>query len=633
MGLMAMSAASARAAAVARHGGVSQALASGDLPPIATLTTAEALVLGLLRLDVRTYFVVLGHGTTELGEALRVHAAAGTVRVIPCRSEIEASHAATALRWVAGEQCAVVTSIGPGALQAAAASLAAHSDGIGVWHLYGDETTHDEGPNMQQVPGGGQHAFLHLLSALGPTQVLHTAQALPSMLRRGATVTAHPYRSKPFHVLLPINVQPVALVDFRLDRLPEPRQMRVGAAAPGEGYPAVARLLREAPRVVIKVGAGARGCGDLLAEVADLIDATIVMSPSSLGIVPDSHPRQMAVGGSKGSPSGNHAMEQARTLVVVGSRAVCQSDCSRTGYPAVTQVVNLNADPEDVTHYNRTTTLLGDVRATLVELIAALRALADDAPASPAPPADDEWLTECQRQRHAWDVRRDRLTHAAPVHDPVWGRAVLTQPVAVRVALDWVQRHGHVAFFDAGDVQANGFQLARVEREGWFFTESGASYMGFATSAVLAGGVARTPFHGVALTGDGSFVMSPQVLIDAVHTGTRGTIIIFDNRRMSAISALQVDQYGTDFATSDGVPVDYVAWARAVQGVHGVFGGFTEAELEAALEQAHRNPGLTVVHVPVYFGPDPDGGMGAHGRWNVGSWVEDTQALIERTVI
>jgi 3D-(3,5/4)-trihydroxycyclohexane-1,2-dione acylhydrolase (decyclizing) len=33
------------------------------------------------------------------------------------------------------------------------------------------------------------------------------------------------------------------------------------------------------------------------------------------------------------------------------------------------------------------------------------------------------------------------------------------------------------------------------------------------------------------------------------------------------------------------------------------------------------------VHVPVYFGDDPLGMLGAWGRWNIGSWVEETQAL------
>jgi len=36
---------------------------------------------------------------------------------------------------------------------------------------------------------------------------------------------------------------------------------------------------------------------------------------------------------------------------------------------------------------------------------------------------------------------------------------------------------------------------------------------------------------------------------------------------------------------------------------------------------------LSLIHVPVYFGYDPLGGLGAWGRWNVGNWVCEVQAL------
>ena len=104
----------------------------------------------------------------ELGEVLRIYQDAGLVRVCGVRSEIEASHAAAALRWVRGEKAAVVTSIGPGALQALAASIVPRSDGLGVWYLLGDETTQDEGPNMQQIPGTEQNAFLRLFGTMSP---------------------------------------------------------------------------------------------------------------------------------------------------------------------------------------------------------------------------------------------------------------------------------------------------------------------------------------------------------------------------------------------------------------------------------------------------------------------------------
>jgi 3D-(3,5/4)-trihydroxycyclohexane-1,2-dione acylhydrolase (decyclizing) len=110
-------------------------------------------------------------------------------------------------------------------------------------------------------------------------------------------------------------------------------------------------------------------------------------------------------------------------------------------------------------------------------------------------------------------------------------------------------------------------------------------------------------------------------------------IVVFDNRRMAAISGLQLAQYGKEYRTSDSVAVDYAAMANAVRGVLGVWGGTTLAALRQALDRAHAHPGLSLVHVPVYGGADPEGGMGAYGDWNVGNWCERVQALYHRQSI
>jgi 3D-(3,5/4)-trihydroxycyclohexane-1,2-dione acylhydrolase (decyclizing) len=170
-------------------------------------------------------------------------------------------------------------------------------------------------------------------------------------------------------------------------------------------------------------------------------------------------------------------------------------------------------------------------------------------------------------------------------------------------------------------------QIVEDDRLGRTFTESGASYMGFAASALLASGIAAESFYGLAISGDGSFTMNPQILIDGVEHGARGCILLLDNRRMAAISALQTAQYGVDHATSDTVVVDYVAWARSIKGLQAFDGGRTRESLVSALDSALAHDGLSLVHVPVYYGPHELGGLGAYGRWNVGNWCDETQAL------
>ena len=292
---------------------------------------------------VSIFFTVFGHGSTEVGEVLRIYQAAGLVKVYGVRSEIEASHAAAALRWVTGEKAAVVTSIGPGALQALAASLAPASDGIGVWYLFGDETSEDEGFNMQQVPRHEQGLFLQLASTMGHAYTLHTPLALASALQRGAVVVDHPYRPGPFYLLLPMNTQAAWLPDFNLDELPEVHPVTLGAA---EGdYAQAAQWIRQAKQVVVKVGGGGRGASPALVDLLERSGGVLVHTPIATGCIPYNHPRNMAIGGSKGSLPGNYAMENADLLVAVGTRAVCQSDCSRTGYPNVKRVINIQCQP------------------------------------------------------------------------------------------------------------------------------------------------------------------------------------------------------------------------------------------------------------------------------------------------
>jgi 3D-(3,5/4)-trihydroxycyclohexane-1,2-dione acylhydrolase (decyclizing) len=615
----ASSAIRARARAIAEAGGLSEAISRKALDSVIDITLSEALVLGLLRQEVRKYLAIFGHGSTDLGEVLRIYEEEGVTRTINCRNEVAMAHAATALKWQYGETPAVVTSIGPGGLQAFAGSLAAASNGIGVYHIYGDETTYGEGYNMQQIPKEEQGLYGRLTALMGGSYVLHTPEALREALRRGALQVNHPYKAGPFYLLLPLSAQPQR-VRVNLAALPGKPELNATAPVDDRAFAEAARQIAEADSIVIKAGGGTRGHDAAVRRLAEVSGAAVALSPGSTGVLPDDHPQNMHVGGSKGSISGNFAMENAALAIVIGSRAVCQADSSGIGYKKARAVININGDLSDALHYNRTLALQGDISAVCERLCEAVETVGDghlDRKAG--------WLAECKAKKQEWAAFKQARYAAAPVRDDVWQRPVLMQPAAIKIVADFAKRIGAAKFFDAGDVQANGFQIVEDDRTGETYTESGASYMGFAASALLGSALAAKPRYGIAFCGDGSFMMNPQILIDAVAHGVKGMVVIFDNRRMAAITGLQVAQYGCEFATNDTVAVNYVQLAGSVAGVKAVPGGDTAAELEKALAEAHAHAGLSVVHVPVYCGPDELGGLGAWGRWNVGNWCEDVQ--------
>jgi len=82
---------------------------------------------------------------------------------------------------------------------------------------------------------------------------------------------------------------------------------------------------------------------------------------------------------------------------------------------------------------------------------------------------------------------------------------------------------------------------------------------------------------------------NPQILIDAVDTGVRGMLVIFDNRRMAAISSLPDRAIS---ASSSGpttaLPSHYAKMASAVAGVKAIHADGPVAELQDALERVMR---------------------------------------------
>ena len=606
-----------RARAIRDAGGVAEALAKGAVPKMIETTLSEALVLGLLKQGVAKYFAIFGHGSTDLGNILRIYEEEGATRTINCRNEVEMAHAATALRWQYDELSAVVTSIGPGAMQAFAGSLAAASNGVGVYHIYGDETTYGEGYNMQQVPKEEQGAFGRMTAILGGSFILHTPEAIRDALRRGSLAVNHPYRAGPFYLLLPLNTQPARLT-VNLAGLPERPALAKMAPADDAALDDAAATIVRASKVVIKAGGGTRGHDAALRHLAEASGAVVVLSPGSTGVLPDGHLQNMHVGGSKGSISGNYAMAEAELLIAIGTRAVCQADCSGIGYRNARAVININGDLADALHYNNTLALTGDIGVIAERLAEKLKAL-------DTKKNKGLWLAACAAKKAEWAAYKKQRFECPPLHDDVWCKPVLAQPAAIKTVADFARSIGAAKFFDAGDVQANGFQIVEDDRSGDTFTETGASYMGFATSALLASALVERPRYSIAFTGDGSFMMNPQVLIDAVEHKVRGMIVIFDNRRMAAITGLQIAQYGIEFKTNDRVAVDYVQMASSVSGVMAVSGGDSAGSLRAALNAAYSHDGLSVVHVPVYAGADERAGLGAWGQWNVGNWCADVQ--------
>ena len=397
-----------RAQALCMHQTLRSAVESGALEPVQDISLSEAVVLGLVNQGVRHFIGIFGHGTTDVGEVLRIYEQEGVVRTANVRNEIEASHAASMLKWKYGRTAAVFTSIGPGAMQAAAASLVPLSNGLGVYYLMGDETTESEGPNMQQIPRREQELFLRLFSVLGPAYTLHTPAAVFTALKRGDAVVNGRQKHTPFYMLLPMNTQPLVMHRCNLLEFPSASPESKVICADRHVFEEAAELIRSSGRITVKTGGGAaRVSPDILSHFLELTDAVYVHGPQVPGLYPASAPRNMTVGGSKGSICGNYAMANCDLLIAVGARGVCQWDSSGTAFPKAKQILSINCDYEDLGQYNRSLRIQGDAECVL----AALSGLLEETGRAHA---DPDWLESCRKKRAEWDAYRQlRFDHTA----------------------------------------------------------------------------------------------------------------------------------------------------------------------------------------------------------------------------
>ncbi len=327
----------------------------------------------------------------------------------------------------------------------------------------------------------------------------------------------------------------------------------------------------------------------------------------------------MSVGGSKGSICGNYAMNECDLIIALGARGVCQWDCSGTAFRKAKKMININCDYDDLGQSNNSVRIQGDAQEVLIKLNELLRGRNLN--------SDPEWIKGCVQKKEEWEAYK-KLRYDQPVlEDPKRKKKILTEPAAIKIACDFAAEHECIKIFDAGDVQANGFQIVTDEKPGYTISDSGSSYMGFAVSSTLAFAIAGNKDYPMAFTGDGSFMMNPQILIDAVQHGLKGMILLFDNRRMGAITSLQNAQYRIEYKTDDQVVVDYVQMAEAVQGVKGFYSGETPEEMKETLAKAYKYDGLSLIHIPVHYGDDELSGLGTFGDWNVGNWCERVQKM------
>ena len=527
-------------------------------------------------------FGIFGHGNVAgIGQAL--HERPDLLRFIPARNEQAMVHAAVGyarqLNRLGAFAC--TSSIGPGATNMVTGAALATVNRLPVLLLPGDVfASRLPDPVLQQleVPGRGDVSVNDCFVPVSRyfDRIERPEQVVPAALAALRTLTS-PSETGAVTLAFPQDVQaeafevPDEFLEERVWHVPRPLP---DAAALGAAADAIRRARR--PLVVAGGGVVYSEATDALRLLCERTGIPVGETQAGKGSLPYDHPSNLGAVGATGTFAANRVAADADLVIGIGTRYSDFTTASKTAFrhPGV-RFVNVNVAEFDAAKHAGIA-LVGDARATLVQLAASLEGFA----------VEDAYREECARLAGEWDEEVARLYAV--------DEAPLAQS-AVIGAVNAVSRPQDVVVCAAGSMPGDLHKLWRTRDPKGYHVEYGYSCMGYEIPGGMGVKLAAPDRDVYVLVGDGSYLMLPGELVTAVEQNVKLTIVLVDNRGYASIGSLS-RSLGTDgFGTALTAEVDLAANAASL-GAR-VVRAESLAELRDALEGAKGEAGVTVIAV------------------------------------
>lgn len=589
------------------------------------LTGAQIVVEYLAREGVRYAAGIPGHGIWGVVDALAD--ARDRISTVQVMHEQSAVHLADGYYRACGRPAAAFTSIGPGATNTAIGVATAYADSTAVLLMTGSAHTYMRGRTiLQEIERTHWANFPRMMEPLVKRHWTPASPAqLPFVLHRAFNQMLGG-RPGPVLLDLPMDVQ----ADAAEVELPDPAT-RHAAGHPRPDAAMVeraARLLAEAQRPVIVAGGGVitAGASAELVAVAEHVGAAVVTTWMGKGSIPEDHALNGWGIGDTASTCGNKLAASADVVLAIGCRF---TDWSASSYrKGVTfaippsRLIQVDIDPWEIgKDYPCELPLVGDARAALIDLLAALR---DVGPAKKY--AETVYFADVQQLKAEWDAIEEPRRRSKSV--PMTQQRAVTE---LRAALD----RKAIVTSGAGIPQAIVRQDFPVYEPRTHITSGGFSSMGFTVPSAIGAKLARPERQVAGVAGDGDFMQTMQEMATAAILDLPVLFVVLNNSGWISIRNGQLNTFGrhtaTEFRRGDGSTYapDFAATARAF-GLHGDRVDDPDA-LQAAVHRAIATQGPALIEVTVARDL-PDGGLTKTGWWDVPipEYLPERRALYER---
>jgi pyruvate dehydrogenase (quinone) len=550
---------------------VSERAQHDQLPSAQSATTADILIETLIHWQVPVVFGVVGDGINPLIESLRKRQ--DKIRFIAVRHEEAAAFMASGYAKHTGKLGVCLATTGPGAVHLLNGLYDAKMDSAPVLAITGT-TFHD---------------------LVGT----HFMQGVNTVALMGDVALYNVQVSGPVHAGIVGNIACRAALDGRgvahLTVAKDTQNMLLGADKPSmenhglhtsmqwqrsEQTPSSAQLQRAAEilnagnKVAVLVGQGALGARTEVTALAQRLGAPVAKALLGKAVLADSSPYTTGGIGHLGTVPSQFIMRECDTLLILGSTMPWVDFYPPQGKARAIQV-DIKGDRIGL-RYPVEIGLLGDVRATLTELLPLLREKPDRA-----------FLAEAQSRMRDWNALLDRVVATQ--------RTPLRPQTAIRALSDALAEDAIISL----DCGANTHFAARMLqlRERQSLTGTGmlatmAPGMPYAIAAQLAFPARQS----VAIVGDGGFAQLMAELTTAVKYRLPIKVVILKNNSLAEVRFEQKElgypEFGCDLS-----PIDFVAFAKAC-GADG-FRCAEPAQLRPAIGAFLRSPRTAVLEVQV----------------------------------
>jgi len=501
-------------------------------------TAADVLADRLLDWGVRVVFGLPGDGINGIMEALRRRK--DRLAFIQVRHEETAAFMACGYAKYTGQLGVCLATSGPGAIHLLNGLYDAKLDGAPVLAITG-QTYHDLiGTHYQQEVDllalfKDVAVFDQMVMGGGHVRGLVDAGCRAALSQQAVA-----------HITFPVDLQEQAVTDD------EKSEKRVEGHTSNAWTPPIvvpctddlragADVLNAGKRTVILAGRGALGAASELEQLADLLAAPIVKPLLGKAAVPDDSPFTTGGIGLLGTAPSEEAMEEADTLLMVGT-----SFPYLEFYPKHDRCrgVQIDRDPSRIgLRYPVEVGLCGDAKATLQTLMPLITRRGDRA-----------FLERAQKGMGEW---RELVRSRAERDD------VPLKPQVVASTLSELLADDAIVSTDSGTITTWAARYIDIRRRQLFSCSGNLATMACGLPYALAAQIAYPGRQSVAFVGDGGLTMLMGELATAVKYRLPIKIVVVKNNVLGQIKWEQMVFLGNPEYGVELQPIDFVRVAEA----------------------------------------------------------------------